>query len=79
MSLWLGAQAIHDAGPRRQNRFVDVISEYPGAFVHAQPGGMLTQTVVVVDTSEMPNSFSSITLYWPAECIMDCAGEHRRK
>jgi hypothetical protein len=52
------------------------ISEYPGAFVHAQPG-MSTQTVVVVDTSQMPNTFSSITLYWPAECFIDCAGKRR--
>jgi tetratricopeptide (TPR) repeat protein len=62
-------QAIYDAGPLCQNCFLDVISEYPGAFVHAQPGGMSTQTVVVVDTSEMPNAFSSTTLYWPAECL----------
>jgi hypothetical protein len=82
VSLWLGdARQGGDLGRRFMMLALAaktvswMSSEYPGAFVHAQPGGMSTQTVVAVDTSEMPNAFSSTTLYWPAECLIDCAGK----
>jgi hypothetical protein len=54
------------------------LGDCPEALLRAQPGGVSTKTVVVVDISETPDAFSSMTSYWPAGCFIDSAGKRRR-